>query len=456
MKAILLLNLFAVGVAIVAPNEFLASNSYMLYGLQLITMIPYLLREAVYVENLFLPTFFVLVYFLVNMTFGSLLVPMDYGIDKEFTDIALSINTYNLIVPFLLLSNMILFWLTAGSLRQLRDVAPLVQELVQRGTQPHSHAALLMFPVLVVPFAALAYLDVYMAFSFQLVILLAHLTDPSLRGKWYRWPIYGGYLVAMVAFDFDNKREIAMSLFLMIFLEVYYSRTPLRFGLRNLIGYAASALAFFALVLAASIMRGYGSFQVTSMVDAFSYIPQYMTSELFADGLTDNLELNFNYGVTITSIDQTLRGIIDYQHGASLIKVLFLPIPRDSIPYKPESVMQLFTRIYAPERWLEDGSLPVMFASDMFMNFNYLGLLPFALVWGGINRLFVAFHTVTPRSFAFYSCAFLVITVLMFARGSGLELWLLYYLFAIPMMVVVRLLANGLRVGSREQSRWII
>lgn len=456
MKPILLLSLIAAGVAFVVPNDFLATDSYLFYGLQLLTMLPYLFRRAVYVENLFLPTFFVLLYFLVNLTFGSFLVPRNFGIDKEFADIALAINTYNLIVPFLLLSNAILFWLTARSLRQLRDVAPRIRQLVARDMQPYNHAALLMSPALIVPFAALAYFDVYSAFSFQLVILLVHLTQPSLRGKWYRWPIYAAYLAAQVAFDFDNKREIAMTLFLMIFLEVYYSRTALKFGLRNIISYTLALCAFLGLVLAASILRGYGSFQVTSLIDAFGYIPQYMTSELFADGVTDNLELNFNYGVTITSIDQTLRGVIDYQYGSSLIKVLFLPIPRDSIPYKPESVMQLFTRIYAPERWLENGSLPVMFASDMFVNFNYLGLLPFALVWGIINRAFVAFHTVTPRSFTFYSCAFLIITVLMFARGSGLELWLLYYLIALPALVLVRLLANGLRVGTREQSQWVI
>jgi hypothetical protein len=45
-------------------------------------------------------------------------------------------------------------------------------------------------------------------------------------------------------------------------------------------------------------------------------------------------------------------------------------------------------------------------------------------------------------------------TVLMLARGSGLELWLLYYLIAAPLFVVFNLLRNLVSVNGR--SRWIV
>ena len=80
----------------------------------------YLLGAAGQLKNLFMPTFFVLVYFLVNLTLGSWLVPRDYGWNKWFTEIALSIDYYNIIVPFLLASNLILFFLSRATLRRCK------------------------------------------------------------------------------------------------------------------------------------------------------------------------------------------------------------------------------------------------------------------------------------------------------------------------------------------------
>ena len=182
----------------------------------------------------------------------------------------------------------------------------------------------------------------------------------------------------------------------------------------------------------------------------------YMTSEIFVDGITDNLELNYNYGVSITSVDHVLSSLIPYQYGASLIKVLFLPIPRDAVSFKPDSMMQLFTKVYKPEWWDHEGSMPVIFSSDMFMNFHFFGLLPYAIVWIFIDKAFLLFHTTHPRSFVFCSCAFLFITILMFARGSGLEQWLLYYLLTVPFFIVLKLLGRSVAVDVTERTRWTV
>lgn len=450
MILVLCASAFAVALAMALQNDVLAQHSYALYGLQLATMIPYLLRKAVFLKNLFLPSFFVLVYFLLNLTLGSYLVPRDYGWNREFTDVALAIRHYKLIVPYLLLANVVLFLLTDLAFRRMNALS----RNMERGSPPHTGArgeawGMGRMPFYFAAFFLVSYFDVYSAFSFQLAILIVHTTDPAMRGRWYRFGVYAYYLMTMVAFDFGNKREIAIVLFLIMFVEAYFGRIVLRFGLRNLAAFAAVAASFFALILAASILRGYGDFPVTSVFQAISYIPRYMTSEMFIDGITDNLELNYNYGCAITSIDLGIRGLIDYQYGASLIKPLFLPIPRELLPWKPESIMQIFTQVYAPEWWLEEGSMPVMFASEMFLNFSYLGLAPFALVLGLINRLFVGFHLAPPGSFAFLSCAFLSITVLTLARGGGIEQYLLYYLLAIPVFLVVMLL----RQSSREPGR---
>jgi hypothetical protein len=443
----------AAGLSAVLPNEFLMWHSYALYGLQAATMMPYLLRKSACFADLFIPTFLVLAYFLANLTLGSYLVPRDYGWDKEFAATALDINQYKVIVPFLLLCNVGLFLLTASTLRALEQRDRRLS-VTSAGEPRSAPGALLSMSCYFAAFLAVSYYGIYGAFSFQLALLILHLTNPSLHRRWYRYLAYAFYLVVMLAFSYENKREIAMALFAITFLETYHARYSLRLSPVAIAGYVVLAGSFFGLIMMASILRGYGDFPVASVIEAVSYVPQYMTSEMFIDGIVDNLELNYNYGVAITSIDYGMRGLIDYQYGASFIKIFFLPIPRDFIPIKPESMMQIFTQAYAPEWWGGGGSLPVMFASDMFLNFHYLGLIPFMLVWMVINLLFVKIHTAAPRSFVALSCIFICMTVLMLARGSGLELWLLYYLIAAPLFVVFNLLRNLVSVNGR--SRWIV
>jgi len=458
MIFVMLINLLAIASACVLPNQLLAEHSYVLYGIQFFTLIPYLLSKTGELKNLFIPTFFVLVYFLVNLALGSWLVPRDYGWDKRFTETVLSVDHYNIIVPFLMASNLVLFLLTRSTLRRLTTVDQSLQmEEIQAhsGNYPEWYS-LAKAPLYFGLFYLVSAIEAFNVFSFQLAILVVHLTEPALRRRSYRFAVFGIYLLVMLSFSFENKREIAMTLFLLIFLEAYFSRAKLRFRPADLATYVGAGMLFFMLILAASILRGYGDFEVKSAMQAVTLIPKYISSDLFIDGITDNLELNYCYGTTITSMDHGLRGLFDFQYGASLVKWVFLPIPRDALDYKPMSMMQLFTSEYLPEWWRSGGSLPVMFAADMFLNFHIFGLFPFALVWWGFNEMFVRIHTVAFRSVAYFSCIFLVITVLMFARGSGFELWLMYYLFGLPLLVIFRLAGNMARGAGNSERRWVV
>jgi hypothetical protein len=457
MKLVLAINILTIVAACLLPNEVLAWHSYVLYAVQMLTLLPFLLGAARELKNVFIPTFFVLAYYLVNLTFGSYLVPRGFGWHKQFEETVLAVDYYNIIVPFLLSANVILFLLTRATLRRLSGIEQQRDpvDLPASGASYPEWYSLLKAPLYFMAFLLVSAFDVFSAFSFQLAILVMHLTEPALRRRAYRFAVCGVYLAILLAFSFENKREIAMVLFLVLFLEAYFSRARLSLRPLHLLGYVGAAAAFFGLILAASILRGYGAFEVKSAMQAVLLIPQYISSDIFIDGITDNLELNYSYGTTITAMDHGLRGLIDLQYGGSLIKWVYLPIPRDAIPFKPESIMQLFTSKFLPEWWRAGGSLPVMFAADMFLNFHVFGIAPFALVWWGINELYVRIHTVAFRSVAYFSCIFAVITVLMFARGSGIELWLLYWLFALPLFMAGRLIGNVVR-GHRSRLRWVV
>ncbi len=344
MTAVVIINLVAIMAAIFAPNGALMWHSYAFYALQLLTLVPFLLGRTREAKDLFLPTSFVLVYFLVTLTFGSFLVPRNYGWNKLFTPEILDCQYYNIIVPFMMCANLILFLLSVRSLRDLARVDTSEQRMCLRAELHHTGEGYALGKALVYfsLFFALSALNVFSALSFQLAILIMHLTEPSLRHRHYRFAIYAVYLFGMLAFGFENKRELAVVLFLFLFLEGFYSRAQFSLSPGNLLKYGVGGAAFFGLVLVASILRGYGDFPVKSVFDALLYVPRYVSSDFFVDAITDNLELNYHYGVVVTSMDHGIRGLIDYQYGTSLVKWLFLPIPRDALAIKPESMMQLF------------------------------------------------------------------------------------------------------------------
>ena len=437
MKTIIVVNVFAACVAVVTPNDFLAFHSYLFYGLQFATLMPYLAIRAKYLKNIFLPTFFILFYFLVNLALGSYLVPREFGWNKQFASDLATGTHYQVIVPFLMLSNLLLFELTRSTLRLVNRHSERLKIDKLNHTKFLNWKDVALAALSLSVFYTANALDIYYAFSIQLAVMIVHLTNQRLQGNWLRYLIYLAYLTLLVATDFDNKREIVMAMFLIVFLESSHRNLPLRFNLGGLAALAGLASTFLILVLTASILRGYGDFQVQSAADAFSLIPAYVGSGVFLDGVIDNLELNYFYGCTIASMDLVLDGQIPLQFGDSLLKVLYLPIPRDLFPHKPESALQIFTQTYAPDWWASDGSLPVMFASDMFINFHVAGLFACGIVWIAVNSAYVQFYRSRHASFEFYSCAFLVTTVLQFARGSGIELYVLYFLAAVPFFALV-------------------
>lgn len=446
MRVVLAINLCATLLVFAVSNDFLIANSYLFYGFQTATLFPYLLKRARYIKNVFMPSLFALIYYLISLTLGSFLVPRNYGWGKTYVNIVWQIENYHVIVSYLMLSCIVLFVTSLFFIRKLENQPHELLPSIGVAAQGSDVVAMVAGGVCVAFVGAVAYLDFYGAFSVELAILIAHLSRLSSRRAWYRFVFYVAYLTALLAFNFDDKREIAIALFTMIFLEVYFGNHRLDLSTTKLLLYSLGFTTFFALIFTASILRGYGGFGATTVSGALEYLPEYVTSDIVVDVATDNLELNYSYGAAVTSIESTVSKVLPMQYGKSLLKIALLPVSRDVYPDKPESVMQLYSRKVFPEFWSFDGSLPVFVPSEMFVNFGYAGLIASALIWTALNSIFVAAHTSRRNSLAFLSSIFIVGSVLMFARGSGLELFLSYYLISIPIFVVVALCCGRLRV----------
>jgi len=435
MIAILVVNLLLVGAAILVPNDWLKHDAYWLFLGQALTLVPYLVRRANAARHLFLPSLFSLAYFLVNQVLGSYLVPRYYGWNKEYGAVALGIDHYNAIIPYLLMANVGLFMLGTATLRALARVRSGPGRELPREPQRRFLRAAAEATCIVV-FAAVSGANLLGGFSLQLALMITHLLLVVRRPLVHRGVVYTLYLAAMLALSYQSKRQIVIVLFLILFLEARRSGALLRLRPRLILQGGAAVLLFAGLVLTASVLRGYGGFEITSPLQALRAVPQYVGSEIFVDGVVDNLELNYGYGSAITPIDLTLRGVLPYQYGTSLWKLVFLPIPRSLFPDKPESALQIYTREFDPGMWAEGGSLPVAFQSDMFMNLGFVGLLPFVFVLALIDRCYVGFQRAAPDTFEQRATLFLSITTLILVRGSGLELYVLTFLLGTPVLIV--------------------
>ena len=453
MSLVLAFNAVLIVAACLLPNEVLALHSYVLYGAQLLTLVPYLLRRGGLGAHVFLPTTFALAYFLVSETLGSIMVPRFYGFQKEYAEAALGITRYNLIAPYLLVANLLLFVLSLVASERVRAGAQAVSAtFVGVKGRIFSGWGPLLDVVMPCLFLAASFTPDVVAFSLQMAVVVVHAWELLSRPRWYRLVFYLAYLVGMVATSFQSKRQIVIVLFLFAFLEAARSAYRLRWNAWALAQYLGLGGLFLGLVLVASVLRGYGGFDNGTVIAAVRAVPQYVGSDFFIDGLTDNLELTSSYGGAITSIDLTRRGVIPYQDGGTIWKVLFLPIPRDAISWKPESALQVYTRLFDSDMAAIGGSLPVFLQCDMFMNFDVFGLLPFVLIWLCVNGLFLSFLRRPGRDLRTYSLLYLSIIVLVLARGSGLELYLVTYLLGLPILAVAATVASLRRALGAPQA----
>lgn len=89
----------------------------------------------------------------------------------------------------------------------------------------------------------------------------------------------------------------------------------------------------------------------------------------------------FNAGEFISSSRE------DLSLGSTVVKPLFLPLPHDLIPWKPDSMISLYTMVYDSGFRLRGGYWPPNFAAKFLWNFHLFGIFLFP-AFGFINSKF--------------------------------------------------------------------
>jgi len=242
--------------------------------------------------------------------------------------------------------------------------------------------------------------------------------------------IYMVMVLLLASISVNNKREAIFSILPILLVESYYGKWVMNVKL------ALYALLFLIgtliVILMMSIARGYGGFESGDFLGSMIYIIPYIKSDGFISGLMNNLEFNYVYFHSLNAVESVLNDSDLIEYGSTIIKFIFIAIPRSIFLDKPDSIIHLYTNHYSPILRELGVSYPVNIVSEMFWNFHFFGLVGVCVAAIVILKIYYFFLlnistlSMPAISFGMFSYMF----SLVWFRGSGLDMYLVYVIFS--------------------------
>ena len=255
------------------------------------------------------------------------------------------------------------------------------------------------------------------------LVSIACLIFASKFTRFTRLIIYMLTFATMVSIFSQDKRVAIFLLLVISLLEARRGAFILNF--KGLVFVILIIVAALYAILLMSINRGYGGYvQAEGVIAASSFVLDYMKSDIFLAGFFQNIEVSYFYFHYLNAAELVFSGKVELALGSTLIKPLFLPFPRDILPWKPSGIIDLYTFVHDPAFRLLGGSWPPNFAAEYLWNFHVFGLILFPIL-ATINAVFFRvllsrYTEVNPFFMVFMLFAYM--NVLTYARGSGLDL----------------------------------
>lgn len=394
-------------------NDFLIYNGWVVYFFQFVFNFLFLLTRVSNLADLFMPSFIFLIYLFLGQVLGGYLSPLGYGWYGEFDKALGLIDDMNVIVFYNLIINYILFFLTDAFLTRENRTLHYLK------TRNYYFSISLIISI----FIFVSFFRGVWTFPVQLSSFIILYLISFNKNSFVKVMSILLFFFVMITTSYDSKREIIMVLVAFLLITLLYKRYQLNF--KTIILAPLAFVVFSLTILLSSILRGYGDLDNRSFFSALVYIPTYIASENFLDNLVENFELNYSYSLPVIAMDYVLNGKIDFQYGLSLIKPLFLIVPREIFDVKPESIIFTFTKAYDYNFYQNGGSLPVLLPAELFINFYMFGVVAFLFIMYFLNSVYRKIFFF-KNSFSFIVCILISSLFLMFMRGSGFDLFILY------------------------------
>lgn len=194
-----------------------------------------------------------------------------------------------------------------------------------------------------------------------------------------------------------------------------------------------------------SIIRGYGEYKVKGFLDANKYVKNYVTSSYFIPAFMNNLEISYTYLHSNNAVEK----IIEYPelktYGETLIKPLFMFIPRSIMKNKPQSIIHHYTNGFSQKYREKGGSWTISIQSEMFWNFSFFGIFVGAIFFYVFNILYrYTIELININNIINYiPLLYLYEALLILFRGSGIDMFLIFMIISTAIFIAVKF---GLRL----------
>ncbi len=280
-------------------------------------------------------------------------------------------------------------------------------------------------------------------FILGIVILIAHKLNT------YKTPIIWhiviiGAIIGMLAVDsVGSKREVFFIILAILMIYLIHHDRKIRVSIKTTLIAILMVVVAGYYILSASIVRGYGGFGVEKLSEATKLVSEYMDTDNFQMYVGNNFEIPYHYASSVLSCDYTLTGKTPILFGETLIKVLFITIPKSI--YKPRKMIDVFTTAYTDAHTRETGlSLPVSVYSELFANFHVVSLVFLYLIFLAFQKIYIKMINLGRQNNFLYiylvaACAL----TLQFVRGSGLESLIIYTLMAAASIIIGKVMLSG-------------
>lgn len=418
-------------------NDFLRINAFLLFSIQAIVIAVGLYSSKIKYSYIFSPSILGLSYLIINLCLGGYLAPRGYGFYSDYQNVIL--NAQHIKFSVILLESILLslFITSYLALKNLANSNILITELGNGNFHILKKKRLILISI----FVYLSTLLTGLPAPFQFGALLILFNVFRRKKSFVRVLLYFGILLLSIWDYSHDKRNILIVLLIIILVEVQKMKSYIKFSLKNLLKLLAIGIIFLSLIITASINRGYGNKDVIEATNIILAIKNYVTADIFIDAITDNLELSYAYGGMINSIDLLAAGEMNFLLGVSVIKPVFIFIPRSIWPGKPWSLMHEYTKEYDYQGWIQGSSLPIPITIEFFANFHLFGLLFSILFFSCLDYLFKLYLIKTnPLNFKSFIGGFIGVTSFIIIRGSGLDLFVIYILSGLSAFYLIKII----------------
>lgn len=262
------------------------------------------------------------------------------------------------------------------------------------------------------------------------------------------------YILILIFFSFisvHSKREAIFLIFPILLLEFMFNVKEIKF--KVFFNLLLIIFLLLLLIIMMSIVRGYGNFNdATNLIAAIPFVLEYINSPEFLSALFNNIEVNYTYYHSMQALEyvQNDSGLI--AGGVTLIKFIFILIPRTLWIDKPKSIIDLYTDYHDQSFRDIGGSWPINLYAELFWNFSFFGLIMLSLLFALFMWLYMRLIiSLIKTNYVILSFGlFVFMNFITYMRGSGLDLYVVYSVISLVFVLVCYLFTFIIPLKSKR------